>query len=75
MPNVDVYTSKSQELPGNRYKVKVRYVVNGVSRPERTHVWPDAFADYWSSLTEDEQAEMAERMSLEYVRRKIERID
>lgn len=75
MPNVDVFTTNNKELPGERYRVKVRYVVDGISQPERQHIWPDAFAEYWAAMTDEERQEMAERLSLEFVRRKIEEID
>jgi len=75
MPNVDVFVSREKVMPNDRVKVKCRYVVDGVSRPERQHIWPDAFATYWAAMTADERQEMAERLSLEYVRHKIDRID
>lgn len=72
---VNVYTTRTTDKRTGDVTVTVRFEADRVMKPVRSTVWPGAFATYWAALDAAEREELAERLTLDYVRQKVDKID
>lgn len=72
---VNVVTTRVTDKKTGNVKVTVKFEADRVVKPVRSATWPADFATYWNALDAEGREELAERLTLDYVRQKVERLD